>query len=201
MSRVIQGVIMPSGFHYMQSFNGVMVRIDAPSYLELLEAVQIFRNQNHIPGGDVESDVENYICTNFPRQCRVAGKGAPITPVYGATTQNRFVDRITNWIVKIRGNPVSRKHVFQNTANARSEICVKCAENQAWANTCASCVKNAQSMLAAIRDGRGNDGPYWSKLHGCAKQGWDNRTAVWMPKEILMDEGVPDNCWMKKEGL
>jgi bacterioferritin-associated ferredoxin len=198
---VKQGIVMPGGWNFMQPFNGTQVKIEAGSYLELLEAVQIFRNQNHIQLGNTEKDVEDQICSNFPQQCHVAGRGTPITPIYGATTQNRFVDRITDWIKKVRGNPQIRNLVNKETANRRAEHCIKCQENMAWQNSCATCIKNAQSILAAIREGRGNDTPYWSMLHGCGKQGWDNRTAVWLPRQMLADEGVPPNCWMKKEGM
>lgn len=199
-SRVIQGSVCPGGWHYKQVWNGVTHTVESDTYLNLLAAVQLFRHQNGITIGNVEADVENYICDNFPRQCRIGGKGAPITQIYGSA-QNRFLDRITQWIARIRGNNEAQSLVTGQQANQRSQACVDCPENQDWESSCGSCVQNARTLLGLMRQGKGTDSPYYIKLKGCQKQGWCNRTAVWLPRKVLIDQGVPDNCWMKKEPL
>lgn len=199
-TRVIQGVIMPGGWHYLQNHNGVQIRLEAASHLELLSAVQLWRSQNGVMIGDVEKDVEQYICNNFPRQCRIGSQATPIPQIYGVA-HNRFIDRIMQWIMKIRGNPKAQTFVPKEIANKRADICASCSENIEWANSCGSCVSNAKALLGLIRQGRDTDTPYWPRLKGCMKNGWDNRTSIWLSKEALADQGSPDNCWMRKDGL
>lgn len=188
---------MPGGWAYLQ--DGTF-RIEAESYEELLDNVREWRLQNGKPVGDVETEVESYICNTYPRQCRNRSTGsAPprwaqaIIP--NRATVNKFVDRITQWALGVSKHPDSKNLMEDGLANQRAERCQICPQNDTWENNCPSCVTNAQRLLALIR--RGKEHASWRKLHGCKAMGHCNRTAIYLPSSLVTETPeTPPECWI-----
>jgi hypothetical protein len=60
---VMTGVIMPGGYHFEE--NGKTIVEDAISYDDLIDQLGRYRAANGQPLGDVQYDVDKYICSKY----------------------------------------------------------------------------------------------------------------------------------------
>ena len=199
VSRIIELVLPPGGWHYKDSVHGYRVPHtgEAPTPKILEDMLQEYRLENQLPVGDIIQDIENYICSNFPRNCTV-GDQPPLTiaQTQQAPSQTRFVDLISGWANTLYQRQDKRLIPIAEVEQ-RSQACLRCPLNQVWENDCPQCVTNAQRVLSIIRQGK--ESSQWRRLHGCRAQGFCTRTAIHLEREFLgaVAEGVPDYCWMK----
>jgi hypothetical protein len=196
-SRVKESVIPPGGWHFNQSRpDGDTIKIEADSLLSLKEAVIAYRLQFSVDVGDVDREVEDYICSLNPGQCN------KIAVVQSLAIGNRgdfvpLIKRIVAWQETVQAKP-SRFYVNPPDARIRANICLSCSHNVQWHTSCQPCNSDAERKLFLLRGGRSVGGEL--DLFGCRIAGHDNRTAIWLRNETLIkpDESkIPDRCWMK----
>lgn len=197
MSRVIIEKVMPTGWHYMQG----RFRINAEGHEELIQNVIEWRVQNGTPVGDVESDVESYICSHFPDQCHPEFRGIKKTIMQiPPKANNRFIDKLTQWGLSIKNLKESQDLVTDAEANRRGESCINCIHNVSWENQCKPCVANGLRLFTLIRKNR--DSAHWRKLSACNLFNHCNRTAIFLNKDLIpMNDAAPDHCWIRKEKI
>jgi hypothetical protein len=194
-TKVIQGMIPPGGWHYMQDSK---YRIESDCFANLVKAVQNWRIENGRPIDDPIKDIEDFICKMSPRNCNLGA--SPIASVsvinlMSAGTQ-RMVDNIAIWVVD-RSKTGYKTLVSIQDASKRAEGCIKCPMNVKWEYECGPCVTHAQRLLGSLRQHKECDRS--EKLHACKIFKHCNRTAVWLKEEEFEKRSdAPFNCWLKK---
>lgn len=203
MSRVIQSIVMPGGWHKPEkdrSGRDLPEPVRADTYKDLIAAVAKFRADNVIPIGDVEADVENYICQNFPHMCHNV-PGAEVTVTISTGNKSAFqtlTDRTIQWLDEKIDNHSIDKLVLAPEAKRRADICAKCKFNQRWNSNCGACFEAITRMSSVLR--YGNDVPNGKDLYSCQILGHENRSAVWLKaSELKTSHDLPQPCWCKAQ--
>ena len=190
MARPIIGMIPPNGWHYHQSD----VRLTGHDYYSLKKAVENYRAENNLPAGDVESDLNSYICSNWPNYCHGVDM-VTITSVNPSTPATDLLNDITTWAKNLLESKTPVAFVTDEVALNRTKVCLDCKHNANWRSGCSSCVISAERLCASVRQAR--DNKQSPVLGGCAMMRHDNRTAVFLEKEMLAkSSNLPHNCWL-----
>ena len=190
MAKPIIGLIPPSGWHY---YDGD-VRLNGYSYANLLEITEDYRAENNLPSGDVEGDVNSYICSNWPAFCHGVDM-VVVTSVNKPSQASELLTDIQTWAKNILHSKKPHPLVTEEVAESRAKICLSCPNNANWRQGCRSCIAAADRLSASIRQGK--DTKTSSKLGGCKTMRHDNRSAVFFDKDTLDKSGnLPDNCWL-----
>ena len=200
-TRIVQGMVMPKGWHYMQKLSmGREQRIDSHTCEALVQAIVDFRLTNQIPIGDPLVDLEAYVCTNFPHMCHsVAGAlvsvQVSVSPTRSAPQQ--YVDYVVGWLEGQVRDLSPQALVLESEAQRRGVICERCPMNVPWKTSCGSCNDNVDRLATIIRQGHRlvRD----AKLKSCKILHQENRTAVWLNESRLTSSpDLPGNCWLRK---
>jgi len=190
MAKVILGMIPPSGWHYFDSD----AKLIGHSYEDLLKVVENYRAENHLPVGDVEGDVNSYICSNWPNFCHGVDM-VVVTSVHPESAQQSLLNDITTWARNLLNSKTANNLVSDELAEERAKICKGCQYNKNWRGGCASCISAADRISASVRNGR--DTKSSTKLGGCSIMRHDNRSAIFFDKNKLSQAtSTPDYCWM-----
>jgi hypothetical protein len=190
MAKVIIGMIPPGGWHYFDSD----AKLTAHSYEGLLKVVEDYRAENHLPIGDVEGDVNSYICSNWPNFCHGVDM-VVVTSVHPESAQQSLLNDITIWARNLLNSKTTNNLVSNELAEERAKICKGCQHNKNWRGGCSSCIAAADRISASVRNGR--DTQSSTKLGGCNIMRHDNRSAIFFDKNKLSQAtSTPDNCWM-----
>ena len=202
MSRVIESIVMPGGWHKPEKDRlgrDLSSPIRADTYQQLIQAVIKFRADNIIPIGDVESEIEAFICANFPHMCH-AIPGAQVTvTITGLPTAHAksLTDDMLQWLDSKIENHSLESLELRGEAQRRAEICLHCPFNVRWNSGCGACSEATNRMSMILR--AGNDVPHGNKLTACQILRHENRAAVWMRREILGNSPeLPGNCWVRR---
>jgi hypothetical protein len=197
-TKVIVDLVMPDGWHYFQEFSEESIRIDAGTYDELLFEVYNFRTQNGIPVDTVQRDVDDFICSTYPRQCHAratskvvaaAGKQIP------ETQKARFIDDLARWANGLLDGAV--EFVLPSVAEARAFRCIECPYNRDWRTSgCSRCNDDASRLFVILR--RGKDTGHCKKLLGCTLHKFDTRSAVWIREPRKRSDRAPSSCWVER---
>ena len=189
-NRVKTAIVPPGGWRYDP------YGLEASGYPEIIEAILTYRLQNMIPVGNVEQDFEDWFCQKFPGYCHPVFGGVQQPIIIEVPVQNtRLVDDVQVWAMKLYRDPRAKNLVPEAEALRRASICIACPKNKEWKGGCQNCNDNAERLLAVLRS-RGDVGVS-NQLQGCTALRHCNRTAAWMPKELINQGDVPNNCWMK----
>lgn len=199
-SRVIQGITMPGGWHKPEKDRlgrDMPQPIRATSYKDLINAVTKFRADNIIPIGDVKAEVDEYICTNFPRMCHRSQADISVTVDMPNTHMKTVTDRMIQTMdAQIREHSIEELELKQE-AQRRAEICRRCRFNVRWNTGCGSCREAVNRMSMILRSG--NSVPHERELHACQILGHENRSAVWLKLEkIGRSPELPGFCWARR---
>ena len=187
MPKVILGMIPPSGWHYIESD----VRLNGSTYDDLLKNVESYRAENHIPIGDVEGDVNSYICSNWPTFCH----GVDMVSVTSVNPSGELLNDIQTWAKNIQNSNKPVIYVTDELAEERAKTCRACEFNTNWRGGCTSCINATDRLSASIRQGRETQSS--SVLGGCIKLRHDNRSAIFFDKETFdRANNMPANCWL-----
>lgn len=190
MAKPIIGMVPPGGWHYIEGDT----RISAATYDSLLKAVEHHRAENHLPIGDFTSDVNSYICSNWPHFCH----GVDMVVVHSATPVTATAELMTDiqtWAKNITGGSRSILYVYDEVAEARAKTCLNCPNNVNWRSGCGSCIVVTDRVCANVRQGR--DTASSQVLGGCRLQRHDNRAAIFLDKDMLQKaSGIPETCWL-----
>jgi hypothetical protein len=190
MAKVILGMIPPGGWHYFDSD----AKLTAHSYEGLLKVVEDYRAENHLPVGDVEGDINSYICSNWPNFCHGVDM-VVVTSVHPESAQQSLLNDITTWARNLLNSKTTNNLVSNELAEERAKICKGCQHNKNWRGGCVSCIASADRISASVRNGR--DTQSSTKLGGCNIMRHDNRSAIFFDKNKLSQAtSTPDNCWM-----
>jgi hypothetical protein len=193
MPKPIEGLIPPGGHHYMESD----VKITGSSYKNLLENVTNYRAENHIPLGDVEGDVTNYICGNWPHFCHGVDM-VVVTSVTSPTGRSELMNDISTWARNILHSNERTQLVSDDLAEQRAKICRQCPNNVNWRGGCSSCIAATDRICASIRNAR--DTKSSAVLGGCKLLRHDNRTAIFFDKDKLSESNdLPEFCWLNNK--
>lgn len=191
MAKPIQGMVPPGGWHYYQSD----VRLQGYSYDDLLKAVEHYRAENHLPIGDVEGDVNSYLCSNWPMYCHGVDM-VTITSVNPLTASGELMQDIGVWARNILQSTEPNPLVPDDLAEERAKVCRGCSENVNWRGGCSSCVVSTDRLCASVRQAR--DTASSAVLGGCRLMRHDNRTAIFLDRDALQKSAnLPDYCWVK----
>ena len=193
MSReVIEALVPPTGWHYIQ--DGVRIPPErADSFRDLLRRVTEYRIHNHLPLGDVYSDVRDFVC-QFPNQCSPEYTGI-VTANYDEYKPKglNFVQRIIKWADELQ----AKSYSLENNQRSfdRMQVCKNCPKAKSWESGCPSCSSYLHEILVRLRRGISTESTI-----GCESFGFDCQTAVLMEKGQLPNaiENVPDQCWMRR---
>lgn len=192
MAKPIQGLVPPSGWHY---YDGD-VRLNGYSLDNLYEVVRNFRAENHLPQGDVEGDVNSFLCGNFPKYCHGVDM-VVVTSVVPPNRQSELLTDITTWAKNTLSSNQKIRYVSDELAEARAKTCLNCTKNINWHSGCGSCIAAADRLSAAIRQGR--DTHSSKVLGGCAIMRHDNRAAIFFDKEhFVKPQSLPEICWLNE---
>ncbi len=104
------------------------VKITGSSYKNLLENVTNYRAENHISLGDVEGDVTNYICGNWPHFCHGVDM-VVVTSVTSPTGRSELMNDISTWARNILHSNERTQLVSDDLAEQRAKICRQCPNN------------------------------------------------------------------------
>lgn len=206
MSRIIEGMILPGGWHYKDS-TGYRIPYtgELPNPKAVVDAILHYRLENGLPAGNPEQDMEAYVCSAFPRWC--AGEADRSNTFMDNTVASsrpstlRFVDIISLWANSLYGTAGKLSLVPLREAEQRAEICKGCPQNTIWENSCPPCVQSAQRLLSIIRQGK--DVQQLNELHGCKCHGFCTRTAVHLEREHLppVANDAPSACWLRPNSV
>lgn len=200
-TRIIQGMIMPTGWHYMQPLPvGGTTRIDSHDCESLIQAIVDFRMNNMMPIGDPLADLEHYVCDQWPTFCHsVPGAIVNVQVNVGAdrAAPQTFVDRMVLWMEQQTNDLGQHSLVLSGEAQRRADICKRCNLNMPWRTSCGTCNGNVDRVATMLR--QGNELPnHDGHLKACRILAQENRTAVWMRRERLgHDASLPAHCWLK----
>lgn len=202
--RVIEGLVMPGGWHFEQELDsGQHQRIEGRTYRELVERVLMFRLQHIelVPSGTstkerVESDLLVWICSRFPTTCTGPRGELPQATVKAQPAYTRPTNRIEDWIKTLSGQDL--EWIDQASATRRARICMGCHLNQRWETGCGPCNTNIRSRSLLIR-GSHKTG-FENQLRACLSYGFLLEVAVWLKDTYAQPRRTPPpECWKRKE--
>jgi len=190
MAKPIIGMLPPTGWHYIEGD----VRINGVTHDNLIKNVELFRAENHLPSGDVEGDVNSFICTNWPQFCHGVDM-VSVTSVNPETDTTALLNDITTWAKNLQQSTTPVHMVTDELAEARAKTCRNCPENVNWRGGCSSCIATNERITASVRQGR--DTQSSAVLGGCRSMRHDNRTAIFLDKDNFNKAtNLPANCWL-----
>lgn len=190
MAKPIKGMIPPGGWHYYEGD----VRLDGYTCDNLYEVVQNYRAENHLPLGDVEGDVNSFICSRYPHFCHGVDM-VVVTSVHPANRSDELLNDITIWAKKNLQSGKQIQMVSDDLAEQRAKICLSCPSNVNWRSGCGACIVAADRLSASIRQAR--DTKSSPVLGGCLKMRHDNRSAIFFERDnFTPTPGLPAQCWI-----
>jgi hypothetical protein len=190
MAKPILGMVPPTGWHFFQSD----VRLSGYSYADLLKVVETYRAENHLPSGDIEGDVNSYICSNWPKFCHGVDMVA-IVSVNPQTPATELLNDIQQWAKNLLQSNEPNPLVTEDLAEQRARLCRGCVFNVNWRGGCTSCVTATERICASVRQARDTESS--KVLGGCNLMRHDNRTAIFMDRSALQKaSNLPAHCWV-----
>jgi hypothetical protein len=198
MKRVTTSMVMPGGWHKPEVDRlgrQFPTPIRAATYDLLITAVAKFRADNGIPVGEPQKDVDDYICSAFPRQCNDFASDASVSiAIPQAVT---LTDKMLQVMEKQLENHSEERLELKQEAARRADICRGCPFNVRWNTGCGACFEAVNRMSATLRIG--NHVPRDRDLRACRLLCHENRSAVWLRLEhIGTSTDLPGFCWARK---
>ncbi len=199
--RANPGTIPPNGWHFDQPIPGSdkPITIKASSKDQLRERLYNFRVEQNISIGDVERDIDRFICPGGPGLfCDPEPTDFGLPP---EVPRDKHISlRVAEWVSRMRRLP-QQPMVSLAIAAERHEICAKCHRNQHWAGPCGACDDRVKSESAIVR---GLRLPAKVGASACQITGWDNDTASHFTAPTLNvteneNSVMPNFCWGKKK--
>lgn len=192
---------MPGGWHKPEKDRlgrDMSEPIRASTYSDLINAVIKFRIDNVIPVGDVEQEIEDYICGNWPHMCHdVPGAQVTVTVEHVSTSAYTLTDRMIQWLDDATEDHSIENLELRSEAQRRAEICLHCPYNVRWNDSCGSCSDAVNRMSTILRVNE--DVPKGDKLRACQILHHENRAAVWLRLDKLGNSAeLPGHCWVKR---
>ena len=198
--NVIESMVMPGGWHKPEKDRlgrDMPEPIRAPTYQGLIDAVIKFRADNVIPIGDVRAEVDQYICTTFPRMCHQFEGVARIEIQHSVSPIRTLTDDMIQTMDRQLQDHSTEELELKQEAQRRADICAGCRYNVRWNSNCGSCVEAVNRMSAILR--AGNAVVHERELRACQILRHENRSAVWLRMEkIGKSPDLPGYCWARR---
>lgn len=172
----------PAGHHYTDQ-SGHVIR--SKTLALLLVAIKSFRDNNALPAGNPEAEVEQFYSTEYPWLVEKANKGESTF----AKPPEPKEERLRPWINRLWRNPPQKWKETQK-AKERLEICKTCPHYVSLGNLGPVYSRRLLILAAGHKD--------FNALH-CSINDWACGLAVWLesPAPATRVEG----CWAsEKEG-
>ena len=190
----------PEGWHYDQAMpGGGIVTIREMNFDRLKEAIFTFRLANNIAQGDIERDIDGYICKNYGSMF-CAYEATDMGYPADVPQDRRMSERVAEWV-----SNMNRKRPFQlvslQEADRRQKICAGCHRNRSWDTNCAGCDQRVLAVSSLIREIRP---PSAHNARGCTASGWDCDSAAHLTAKDwnLTDEVrglLSPQCWARDQ--
>ena len=179
------------------------VKLEAVSRDILHQRIFEYRLRNNIEIGDIERDVDDYYCRNWPDSCDKEPHEYQKNPGAERVYAEALINRVSRWASMIlktmpRGGV---EMVTAQEATSRGNVCANCPKNTPWRIGCVGCSASTVAVLSQIKKlGRT---PQDAKLLACSVAGWETSTAIWMPASFLkltddQLKALPANCWRRE---
>lgn len=198
--KVSRGRIPPGGWHFEVAPG---VKLEAIDEETLVKRIFEYRLRNGIPIGDIERDIDNYYCSNWPDACHKEPHDWNPEISAPSVSVEPLLNRVSRWASLLaHGQPKGGYALVSAAeAQARGKICVGCSHNQHWRVGCRGCSNSTAILLGQMRKLQSSQ--HHGDLSGCTQCGWDNATAVWLPTDALQipdttKANLPERCWRKK---
>ena len=192
MAKPISGMVPPGGWHYRDGD----VKLEGWSLDNLYDVVSNFREENHLPIGDIKGDVNAFLCGSYPNYCHGVDM-VVVTSVTPANRESELLEDITIWTKNILNSKKQIRFVIDEIAEERAKICLDCQKNINWRAGCKSCIVAVDRLSTSIR--RAKDTNSTPRLGGCAVMRHDNRSAVFFDSEHFEPSSdLPEKCWLKQ---
>lgn len=193
-----QNTVPPDGYRYVQAETRTTIR--APDYFNLFVNVKAHRKANNLPLGNFwESEVENQLCESLPPGfCKQDQHPAQHRNVFSRVSWEQVLSgttTIANWV------GTGLKHVSQELANSRADICSRCYYNVQVGGLCGACT-HLQNLAATFTQGKTTPSDYF--LKACSVCKCSLRVKIWVPIESVAAgthdlTPYPSHCWIPKE--
>lgn len=178
---------------------GVMIR--AKGHQELMEAVFEYRLRNNQPIGDIERDISDFYCRQYPKLCNPEPRD--YNPEAASVSVEPMLNRVSRWAsVLVHRIPRGGYELVPKAeSEARAAICAACPKQEAgWKGGCGGCSASTLQLLQQLKKMRmtSKDG----NLGACTIAGWGNLVAIHLTTETLaitaeQRAAMPDACWRK----
>lgn len=178
---------------------GVMLRASGKE--QLIETIFEYRLRNNIAIGDIERDLSDWYCRQFPNFCHPEPRD--YDPNAASVSTEPMLNKVSRW-ASILAHRMPRggfELVPKAEAETRADICAACPKQQAgWRGGCGGCSSTTLQLLQGLKKMRST--PRDGNLGACSVAGWENSTAVWQPLDALeiteeQRAAMPDFCWRK----
>ena len=119
--KPIPGLSPPGGFYFLERSG---VRLEAPTWAGLLDAIASFRAVNGYPAGDIEAEAAHAICVRHPEFCRSGPRepaGGPGAALASAVLEDS--ERVASRLASARA---ARVFADSDTVAGRAAVCRKC---------------------------------------------------------------------------
>jgi len=144
-------MIPPGGFHFFQSD----VKLTGITLNDLYKTVENYRAENGLPLGDVQGDVDMYICGSYPAYCHGVDRlSINVQSSNRVTASAELLQDITAWANNVLRSTTPHTLVRDDEAERRAKICITCPKNANWKSGCFSCIAATDRVCASIRQGR-----------------------------------------------
>lgn len=196
----VNTITLPAGgggqWYYEQEWDGEKIRMTEQSPERLLASIRNFRINQHLPMGEPERDLANYILERCPANRLFGRAAAPDQP--RVRQIKPMAERLREWLSSDRTRP--KRLVGQDEALKRAQICAECTQNQLrWESSCVQCNDQVESEGRLMR--QKVQAPMDDELGGCRIYGMYLPAATFLDRDELPDrnEKSPSKCWVKRD--
>ncbi|MEI6870652.1 MAG: hypothetical protein WCL08_00080 [Verrucomicrobiota bacterium] len=186
----------PGGWRYEEPSTGQA--FSAITKRDLVNAVRKHRMSKNIPIGNLELDVEAWLCAKIP-----AGKCEESSEVPLSVKESWSLSDVRSFAESVAFTLKNGGVVSSGEATRRAEICVSCKLNTT-VKGCTGC-SGISTFIFSIMGARKT--PYDSQMKQCGACGCPLAAKVWITKPDLESrqqvqdamDTYPAYCWMKQE--
>lgn len=185
--------------HWRLPVGDVIIR--GKGFDDLVKNVFEYKLRSNLPIGDIESDLDDYYCSRYPRFCQgdASTPSSHSTPHYNAQP---LLNRVSMWVSSTAARMPRGGYSLVAVAEAerRAAICVACPRNRAWRGGCAGCSSITLQLTQAVKNLKKT--PRDGNLMACEIAGYELGAGIWLPTEALpmtdtQRAEMPGPCWRK----
>lgn len=182
---------------YEDKENGIVVKGPTLKLLVSRLKEELLKRSLPVPA-DIDQVICKQICAKVPEACVFQDENRPTTPIKKGFT----VTDVKAFIKSVEGTITSGGVVDQETAEERTNICMRCPYNTKLPG-CEGCSGIANLVFKVIGARQTNN---MGHLKQCGVCGCSLKAKVWVPQETVKQTAqvqnnindFPDWCWVRK---